>query len=639
MATQVRVFGSLEITVDGRRLTARDFGGRKPKQLLEILVLHGGTFVAKDRLAELLWADALPVSVAGSLEHYVSLIRRRLSPQGARGASVIVTDHGGYRFDTTAAWVDLAEFSRLADAATASTGAAVIEQALAVVTGDLFEDEPYCDWALAARSENRLRRLRLHVSAGELALARDDTGCAATHARAALALDNLHEGAVRLLMTASYRCGEQSEALRAFGEFRAALAQDVGADPMPQTSDLHEAVLRHAVTVPAGRAIEMSDPRSVVRLVPGQRTPSAPVQLGCARTGPVLLGRDQDVQACLSLHAAAQRGRPGLKVAVIVGELGIGKSALLDELARRLPRAQLIRVACTEQTRTVAGFVLEQILGAALGDLTPAAQAVLDELTVEGPAQGAIPLSGLRTLDRLLAPSPLTVLVDDAHLADERSLQVLAALVRRPGGGAGTVVLAADVARVALGHGLRVFPAAVTVTLSPLGAEDLLALGVPGLLEPTGGLPLLVASVAAGAVDAATSHRVLSALQSGDELTWRVVTACAMAATRFGTTEVARLVGADDLLVAEVQERLCEQHVLVEVHDGYRFRYPLVRDVVRAAVSGGRRRLLQRRLRAEDDGPDRRWHANPPPGGDRRCGPDRRAPTQSPRLRRREGVQ
>jgi hypothetical protein len=48
----VRMFGSLELDVAGRRLGVRDFGGLKPKRLLELLLIERGRPVPKDRLAD-----------------------------------------------------------------------------------------------------------------------------------------------------------------------------------------------------------------------------------------------------------------------------------------------------------------------------------------------------------------------------------------------------------------------------------------------------------------------------------------------------------------------------------------------------------------------------------------------------------
>jgi len=148
MGAEVRVFGSIVVTMEGQRLGPRDFGGRKPKQLLEILVLSSGRYVPKDRLAHLLWGEDLPNDAAGSLEHYVSLLRRRLAPAGTRSSSVIVTDHGGYRFDATRAWVDLTEFDALYDAAMASSDRPAMERALTLATGELLGGEPYTEWVL-----------------------------------------------------------------------------------------------------------------------------------------------------------------------------------------------------------------------------------------------------------------------------------------------------------------------------------------------------------------------------------------------------------------------------------------------------------------------------------------------------------
>ena len=617
MSTQVHVLGSLRVVVDGRRLTARDFGGRKPKQLLEILVLNSGRFVPKDQLAHLLWGDALPNSASGSLEHYVSLLRRRLSPERGAGPAVIVTGHGGYRFDPTDAWVDLAQFDQLFDAAAGTADRSSMEQALALARGDLLEDEPYACWALTARCAHVQRRLQLHVAAGELALTDGDLWAAVTHARSAVAIDDLHEAGVRLLMTALYRGGEQAEALRAFGRLRKALVDDVGADPMPQTAAVHQAVLQHASTSSPGR-------------VPAQRERRTPVVPAAPTGPPPLLGRDADVAACIDLCRSATT-TPGLRTALVVGELGIGKSAVLDEVGRRLLPSRVVRVCCSQQTGPVAGWLLEELLTGLLGTPSAGVLGVVDDVAADEPGRRLLALPALRELDQLLASvSPFHLLVDDAHLADERSLEVLAALSRGRGSSRGAVLLAADVARSPLGHRIRAHPADLTVVLAPLAPEHLLSLGVPGLHEGSGGLPLLVAGVTVAdggrrLPSAVVHERVLAALRRDGDAVWGVVVACALAGERFGPAEIARLVGRDVLDVAEVQDRLCELHVLDTVEDSYRFRYPMVRAMVRDSVSAARRRLLERHVRAQLQETERRRLTQPPPTGhDRRCSDDRR---------------
>jgi DNA-binding SARP family transcriptional activator len=50
VSTELRLFGPLSVIVNDRRLGPRDFGGRKAKQVLEILALSQGRLVSKDRL-------------------------------------------------------------------------------------------------------------------------------------------------------------------------------------------------------------------------------------------------------------------------------------------------------------------------------------------------------------------------------------------------------------------------------------------------------------------------------------------------------------------------------------------------------------------------------------------------------------
>ena len=66
---------------------------------------------------------------------------------GTRDGYVIVTEQGGSRFDATRGWVDLTEFNRLFESAMVTLDRPVMEQALALVTGELLEDEPNSDWA------------------------------------------------------------------------------------------------------------------------------------------------------------------------------------------------------------------------------------------------------------------------------------------------------------------------------------------------------------------------------------------------------------------------------------------------------------------------------------------------------------
>ena len=186
----VRLFGPIEVRVNLRCLGPRDFGGVKPKQLLEVLLIQRGRPLAKDQLAEMIWGDSPPRKVAATIESYVSLLRSRLG----EASGLIATETGGYRADLGRAWVDLDEFDALLREA---AGAPPVERrqrleaALAIATRDVLEDEPYADWAMDLRGVYAERRLQATCDLAETCLALLDPRVAVELAEQALVLDPL----------------------------------------------------------------------------------------------------------------------------------------------------------------------------------------------------------------------------------------------------------------------------------------------------------------------------------------------------------------------------------------------------------------------------------------------------------------
>ena len=166
--------------------------------------------------------------------------------------------------------------------------------------GDLL---PGCDddWVVAERE--RLRRLAVEALAS-LADSADAAGRDAEvveHARRLLRIDPLHERACRLLMQALTRQGERGEALRSYDRLAARLG-----------------------TRARGRAGagDHRDGRPAAARRPEECVTSA------------LVGRTAEWRAAHDAWRAAAGGRAG--VLCVAGEAGIGKSRLVEELARRV---------------------------------------------------------------------------------------------------------------------------------------------------------------------------------------------------------------------------------------------------------------------------------------------------------------
>jgi tetratricopeptide (TPR) repeat protein len=126
--------------------------------------------------------------------------------------------------------------------------------------------------------------------------------------------------------------------------------------------------------------------------------------------GVTLIGRDAEVARLTSELEATQAGRGG--VTVVLGDPGIGKTRLLEEIGGR---------AETKGFRVAWGRVWD-------GEGAPIFDPFLQILrALDLPEQ---PETLLNALEKLSAKSPLLLLVDDAHGADSASLELLRQLAR-----------------------------------------------------------------------------------------------------------------------------------------------------------------------------------------------------------------
>src|SRR5919198_1380178 len=210
-----------------------------------------------------------------------------------------------------------------------------------------------------------------------------------------------------------------------------------------------------------------------------------------------LVGRDAELQRIERLLDGL--GRRSAAVLALVGEPGIGKTRLLAELdARAAAREYLVLAGrATEFERELPFAVVVDALDRRLSELDPRrleplGPARLGELARVFPALGDVAgaevrgLEGERyeahravgaLLERLAAPRPAVLILDDLHWADDASLELvsyllrrppraplLVALAHRPGQAAPGLIAALD---RAVGEGI-----CERIALAPLGARE-----------------------------------------------------------------------------------------------------------------------------------------------------------------------
>lgn len=594
----IRLFGEGSATMDGHPLP--ELAAPRMQQLLARLTLACGTGVPRNRLATELWPDSSDAQARTNLRKLLHDLRRSLPD----AQELIEASSRTVRWcPGPSAWVDVVAFVDALDSGNPA-------EAVRGYGGDLLPGRDG-DWMIAERE--RLRHLAIDALAGLAAAAGADRRDAdvVEHTRHLLRIDPLHEPGCRLLMRALARRGERSEALRTYETLTARLTGDLGVAPEPATTKVAEQ-LRDAT-------------RS-------------------AHAGPALVGRDAELRAA---HQAWREAAGGLaQVLLVTGEAGIGKSRLVEELARtaaaerhavaysrayqaagRPPWGPTIDWLRSAPVRSSLD-TLEDVWLAELARLLPELRTSHPEL----PDPPPVPDAGgrHRLLDAirrglLAGARPLLLVVDDLQWCDPETVELCGFLVQSTPSApvlvAGTVrdeEVTEDHSVARLRRYLSAAGALSVIALGPLdqeattrtaalvGRRPLTPEAASRLWAETEGNPLFVVeAIRAGFATGAsgptalspTVHAVITArldrLPPGSR---RLAEVAATIGREFTTPVLAAAAARSEDDMSEDLDELWRQHIVRVRGPAYDFSHDRLREVALESISPARRRKLHRRV-------------------------------------------
>lgn len=611
---EIRLLGPTELTVDAVPL---DVDTRKATALLAYLAVADRE-QSRDHLADLFWPNADSGRSRATLRRTLSALRAALDDEW------VAADRTWVRFiPDDRVFIDADQFA--ADVATKHEHGSrdacdrciePLQRAANQLRGSFMEGfalrgcPDFDDW-LMFESERYRREASSLFDRLSTALAGDGRygeAIGATHRW--LEIDPLHERAHRMLMLLHAWSGNRSASIAAYRACLTTLERELGVEPLEETVELYEAILDEDAP----------------------RAPSPPSRPTVPSKGPAspFVGRGHILDR---LRPTFSKGH-GL--IVLEGEMGVGKSRLLDEITAELSAAGA-GLAVGRAYRTESGVAygpVQAALSEGLQDpgvreaiaalpavVSSEAARLLPALGPSGPADSTDPTAKARFLDGLarvlgVFGSPSVLAIDNLHWADSATLELLAYLARRLEQLGVILILTRRPEDTPADHPVALLveeigDAAEVVRLERFTAEAVAELvrasGVEGIdaievFERTRGLPFFVVefleAAKAGRTDLPVAIRrlLLGRLNELDDIGRQIVTAVSVIGTATDFDTVRAVSGRSEDEVLGGLDDLVRRGMLREPGVGViDFTHEQLREVAYDETTMARRRLLHRR--------------------------------------------
>jgi ABC-type oligopeptide transport system substrate-binding subunit/DNA-binding SARP family transcriptional activator len=436
MIIKISVLGPVQLFLGGKQFRLRTLKGQALLYYLLVEALEDpGRGRSRESLMELLWPGMPLKSAQENLRQAVYQLRKCLAEAGYDGPPALLSDRQTIGLNPEfACELDVERFFRLLSGKAGEDPTSEAERLLEAsgcYRGDFLADfflpdsASFEDWATARREQFRRMALGLFNRLAEIYLEAGSFNQAREYARRQVEIDPFYEDAHRQLLLALFQQGERAGAINHYEYYRRKLQSELGVEPGTELRALVEQIKSETSPQQAGRLKDKQEPPHLPQPIQARKSAAAVREKahfwGRANQ---LRGLHQHLDSVLENQA---------HVAVITGEAGAGKTALMEEFARqaqgRVPRLLAAKGACNAFT--------------GVGDAYLPFRDVLEGLGQAQTWQNGAPLSRsasnqellfeqfTRTLLEKAERNPLLIVLDDLQWADTASIRLLFHLGRR----------------------------------------------------------------------------------------------------------------------------------------------------------------------------------------------------------------
>ncbi len=448
---------------------------QRVRSLLACLISSPGRRLRREQVMDILWPELDGETAAARLDRAVYSLRQLFEPTRSRLATSPLLLTGRDLIELAGerqVWVDADAFESLLNGMSVDTDAAeracMLEEAANLYGGDFLSEERALEAAIARRESLRRSWIGLLLELADVRAAHDPNSALESLHRI-LAVDPTNEAAVQRLIRLLAHLDRRGEALRVYKRLAAILRQEYQIAPLPETRALYDAVRLGAR---AGNPVSPLTVKEETVAMPGLQSGSHDIlgPTGRSHLSP-LVGREQELARLRALLAASGAAfklparqnatpldtRPDPQTLLLMGDAGIGKTRLAEEMAREargrgwtiawgrvypqetsIPYRLWIEVMRKAMERGTWRSELRKrpALYQPLTALIPELAVSLSQVTLpppSSPAQEQLRLwEAIRELLTAISKvGPLFIVLDDIQWADSSSGELFAYLARR----------------------------------------------------------------------------------------------------------------------------------------------------------------------------------------------------------------
>lgn len=248
---RIQMLGSFRVWRGKHEIQAREWQREKARQLFQLLLTYRGRWLQREQICAWLWPDSDLDAAERQFKVTLNALNTALEPRRPpRTAPFFIRRQGlAYSFAPSyGCWIDVDEFElRTASLLQTDLDFAIRSSQIAVqlYKGDYLAESLYDSWTLEERERLLARYLATATTLASRLATSGDTEQAVHLCEQVLRRDRCYEEAYQILMRAYARGGSRSQALRSYARCIQALQDDLGIEPLPETTRLYERIKRN----------------------------------------------------------------------------------------------------------------------------------------------------------------------------------------------------------------------------------------------------------------------------------------------------------------------------------------------------------------------------------------------------------